>query len=209
MSEILLKNIEVEGLRSDVLIRDGKIASVLPSDNENLVDNDAVETVDCTGKTAVPGFVNMHTHAGMSMMRGIGEDMAFHSWLEKIWEVESKIDEEYVYLATKLACLEMIKTGKEQCQRICWSSSSRPPLRCSSARLRGGRGNTRTGPRNTRSGSGCPRWFRVSGGSSPALGFWWACGPGPRPTGSLVPGLLPWPCCWAGWPSWGCTATST
>lgn len=111
MSEILLKNIEVEGLRSDVLIRDGKIASVLPSDNENLVDNDAVETVDCTGKTAVPGFVNMHTHAGMSMMRGIGEDMAFHSWLEKIWEVESKIDEEYVYLATKLACLEMIKTG--------------------------------------------------------------------------------------------------
>lgn len=111
MSEILLKNIEVEGLRSDVLIRDGKIASVLPSDNENLVDNDAVETVDCTGKTAVPGFVNMHTHAGMSMMRGIGEDMTFHSWLEKIWEVESKIDEEYVYLATKLACLEMIKTG--------------------------------------------------------------------------------------------------
>lgn len=111
MSEILLKNIEVEGLRSDVLIRDGKIASVLPSDNENLVDTDAVETVDCTGKTAVPGFVNMHTHAGMSMMRGIGEDMAFHSWLEKIWEVESKIDEEYVYLATKLACLEMIKTG--------------------------------------------------------------------------------------------------
>ena len=112
MNAILLKNIEVEGVRSDVLIRDGKIISILPAENEQVADNDHdVETIDCTGKTAVPGFVNMHTHAGMAMMRGIGEDMSFHSWLEKIWEIESRIDEEYVYHSTKVACLEMIKTG--------------------------------------------------------------------------------------------------
>ena len=112
MSAILLKNIEVEGVRSDILIRDGKIVSVLPAENEQVLESDsAVETIDCTGKTAVPGFVNMHTHAGMAMMRGIGEDMSFHKWLEKIWEIESRIDEEYVYHATKVACLEMIKTG--------------------------------------------------------------------------------------------------
>ena len=53
----------------------------------------------------------MHTHAGMALMRGIGEDIAFHEWLGRIWDIESGIDEEYVYHATKVACLEMIKTG--------------------------------------------------------------------------------------------------
>lgn len=109
MSSILLKNIEVAGNLSDVLIIDECIASVVPAGEGT--DISADETVDCTGKVATSGFVNMHTHAGMAMMRGIGEDIAFHEWLDRIWQVESKIDEEYVYHATKVACLEMIKTG--------------------------------------------------------------------------------------------------
>jgi 5-methylthioadenosine/S-adenosylhomocysteine deaminase len=60
---------------------------------------------------AIPGFVNMHTHSAMSLMRGIGEDMLFHDWLAKIWAIEEHIDDEYVYWATKVACLEMIRTG--------------------------------------------------------------------------------------------------
>ena len=112
MSKILLKNIVVEGLTSDIRIEDGVIVSLNPSDCQAYSGSDpSEEIVDCTGRAAVPGFVNMHTHAGMSMMRGIGEDMAFHKWLEKIWDVESRIDEEYVYLATKVACLEMVRTG--------------------------------------------------------------------------------------------------
>ena len=108
---ILLKNITVKGEISDILIKDGVISTIRPS-SDIVPDNEVdAELVDCTGKTAVPGFVNMHTHAGMSMMRGIGEDISFHEWLKKIWEVESKIDAEFVYHATKVACLEMIKTG--------------------------------------------------------------------------------------------------
>ena len=60
---------------------------------------------------AIPGFVNMHTHSPMSLMRGIEEDVKFQCWLRKIWEVEKNLDHDYVYWATKLACLEMIKTG--------------------------------------------------------------------------------------------------
>lgn len=105
---ILLKNITVNGEVSDMLIKDGLISSIRHSSDQQ---PDGAETVDCSGKTAVPGFVNMHTHAGMSMMRGIGEDISFHEWLKKIWEVESRIDAEFVYHATKVACLEMIKTG--------------------------------------------------------------------------------------------------
>ena len=111
MGKILLKNIVTEGVVSDILIEGNRISGIFPADASSCQAYQGAEVVDCGGKTAVPGFVNMHTHAGMSMMRGIGEDIAFHEWLDRIWQVESKIDEEWVYHATKVACLEMIKTG--------------------------------------------------------------------------------------------------
>ena len=110
MGKILLKDIVTEGIVSDILIDGNLIAEVSPAGTRE-VSEEGVHIVDCNGKTAVPGFVNMHTHAGMSMMRGIGEDIAFHEWIDRIWQVESKIDAEWVYHATKVACLEMIKTG--------------------------------------------------------------------------------------------------
>ena len=110
MGTILLKNIVSEGIASDILIEGNLIAKVVPSDNQIVVPEGA-EVVDCTGKAAFPGFVNMHTHAGMALMKGIGADIAFHEWLDKIWQAEEQLDEEYVYHATKAACLEMIKTG--------------------------------------------------------------------------------------------------
>lgn len=110
MGKILLKNIEVQGIRSDILVEGQYIRNVAPA-AEMTVIHEGAEVVDCTGKVALPGFINMHTHAGMSMMRGIGEDMAFHEWLASIWEIEKDIDGEYIYHATRMACLEMIKTG--------------------------------------------------------------------------------------------------
>ena len=109
MGKILLKNIVKEGVVSDILIDGNTIAGIYPA--ATMTFGEDVSVVDCGGKTAIPGFVNMHTHAGMSMMRGIGEDIAFHEWIARIWEVESKVDQEWVYHATKVACLEMIKTG--------------------------------------------------------------------------------------------------
>lgn len=110
MGAILLKNIATEEVASNIMIEDNYISKVVPADVEIAVPEGA-EVVDCTGKAVLPGFVNMHTHAGMAMMRGVGEDIAFHEWIDRIWQVESKIDDEYVYHATKVACLEMIKTG--------------------------------------------------------------------------------------------------
>ena len=111
MGNILLKNIVTEGVESDILIEGNTIAGIYPAGSAEVSESENICVVDCEGKTAVPGFVNMHTHAGMSMMRGIGEDIAFHEWLARIWQIESKIDDEWVYHATKVACLEMIKTG--------------------------------------------------------------------------------------------------
>lgn len=114
MGKIILGNIVNGGTASDILIENGKISKISAADTQSDAyarHDDSTEVVDCTGKVAVPGFVNMHTHAGMSMMRGVGEDIAFHEWLDRIWKIEADITPEYVYHATRMACLEMIKTG--------------------------------------------------------------------------------------------------
>lgn len=114
MGKIILGNIVNGGTASDILIENGKISRISAADTQSDAyarHDDSTEVVDCTGKVAVPGFVNMHTHAGMSMMRGVGEDIAFHEWLDRIWKIEADITPEYVYHATRMACLEMIKTG--------------------------------------------------------------------------------------------------
>lgn len=113
MGAILLKNIILDGQVSDVFIDGGIIRGIVragePVPGGDMVSG--VEVVDCSGKAAVPGFVNMHTHAAMSLMRGVGEDLVFSDWIDRIWDVESKIDEEAVYWGTKVACVEMLKTG--------------------------------------------------------------------------------------------------
>ncbi len=113
MGAILLKNIVLDGQVSDVFIDGGIIRGIVragePVPGGDMVSG--VEVVDCSGKAAVPGFVNMHTHAAMSLMRGVGEYLVFSDWIDRIWDVESKIDEEAVYWGTKVACVEMLKTG--------------------------------------------------------------------------------------------------
>ncbi len=109
---ILLRNIEIDGTSRDVLIHKGVISRIAPSGSSlewNLAGD--VEMMDCSGKVAVPGFINMHTHAGMTLMRGVGEDMVFQDWIRNIWAIEEKFDADFVYWSTKVACIEMLRTG--------------------------------------------------------------------------------------------------
>lgn len=107
---ILLKKILLDGCKADILIDGGRISRITPSSGDSTVESGA-EIIDCDGKVAMPAFVNMHTHAAMALMRGMEEDVPLAEWLGKIWEREAKLDEEFVYHSTKVACLEMIKTG--------------------------------------------------------------------------------------------------
>lgn len=61
---------------------------------------------------ALPGLVNSHTHAAMTLLRSYADDLPLKQWLEeKIWPQEEKLDREDIYWGTKLALLEMIRSG--------------------------------------------------------------------------------------------------
>src|SRR5207245_7671983 len=73
---------------------------------------EADKVIDGKWKIALAGFVSLHTRAAMTLFRGWGDDRDLSMWLEtKIWPAEAKLTADDVYWGTKLACLEMIKTG--------------------------------------------------------------------------------------------------
>lgn len=106
---ILLQNIQLNGTPVNLFLEGRLIRRILPFPKTEGLESD--EIVDCTGKAVIPGFVNMHTHAAMILLRGITEDVPLDRWLSKIWTMEAKMDEEFIYWGTKVACLEMIRSG--------------------------------------------------------------------------------------------------
>ena len=69
----------------------------------------------------VPPLVNGHTHAAMTLFRGSGGDLPLMPWLEeRIWPVEAKLEPEDVYWGTRLACLEMIRSGTTRFWDMYW-----------------------------------------------------------------------------------------
>lgn len=121
MKAILLKNITYNNESRDILIEDGIIRKILPSGTGK---EEGAELMDCTGKQAFPGFINMHTHAAMSLMRGMEEDVVFQEWIKKIWHIEKSVDHDFVYWGTKVAALEMIKTGTTTFNDQYWYSDA-------------------------------------------------------------------------------------
>lgn len=104
---VLIKGVLLEGQIKDIFIAQGRIARIAKD-----LDVEADEVIDGKGKAAVPTFVNGHTHAAMTLLRGYADDMPLKEWLEaKIWPIERHMTEQDVYWGTKLACLEMIKSG--------------------------------------------------------------------------------------------------
>ena len=72
----------------------------------------AVETVAGRGLLFLPGLVNTHGHAAMSLLRGYADDLALQDWLENhMWPMEAKFTGDDVYWGAALAAVEMIKTG--------------------------------------------------------------------------------------------------
>ncbi|MFV2035494.1 MAG: TRZ/ATZ family hydrolase [Halocynthiibacter sp.] len=95
-----------------VAIRDGKIVNVLPT-VEAEKKYRATETVDLKSHALLPGFINAHTHAAMTLFRGLADDLPLMDWLQHhIWPAEAKwVGDEFVGDGVQLAMAEMLKSG--------------------------------------------------------------------------------------------------
>jgi 5-methylthioadenosine/S-adenosylhomocysteine deaminase len=104
---------ETVGLR----VEDGLIAKLGPAAEPRAGD----EVIDAEGLLLSPPMVNAHTHAAMTLFRGYGDDLPLMEWLRtKIWPVEAKLHPDDVYWGTRLACLEMIRSGTSRFFDMYW-----------------------------------------------------------------------------------------
>ncbi len=108
---ILIKNANLNGRQTDIFIDEGTIQAIGDQTGTNYKSSADIE-IDAGGDILLPGLVNTHTHAAMSLLRGYADDMVLFEWLsQKIWPLEGHLTGDDVYMGTRLACLEMIKTG--------------------------------------------------------------------------------------------------
>lgn len=113
MAKTLIKNAEIItakdtdkyyiGILDDTI---QVISKELPHDYEE------ANVIDVEGKIAVPGMVNTHTHAAMTLLRSYADDMVLMDWLQnKIWPAEDGLTDDDIYWGTMLSIAEMLKSG--------------------------------------------------------------------------------------------------
>src|SRR5512136_1867939 len=93
-------------------MKDGRIVAVAPS-ADVLREFEASDVVDCSGCAVIPGLVNAHTHAAMTLLRGLADDLRLDVWLHGyMMPVEREfVNPDFVRVGTLLACAEMIRGG--------------------------------------------------------------------------------------------------
>ena len=95
-----------------VVVRNGRIDSVLPAAEAVHLHPDA-DALHLPGHLLIPGLINLHSHAAMSLLRGAADDLPLERWLnERIWPLEAGlVSDDFVHDGTVLACREMLRGG--------------------------------------------------------------------------------------------------
>ena len=107
MNTILIKDVLLNGVRTNILIKGNRFESVHAD-----ASTQADRVIEGEGYAILPPFFNNHTHAAMSLLRGYADDMELDTWLHKhIWPAEGKLTSQDIYRGTRFCILEMIKSG--------------------------------------------------------------------------------------------------
>lgn len=116
----LFKNVNINNNNVDILVNKNIIEKISPG-----IRAEDAQVFAADGMIALPSFVNSHTHAAMTLLRGYADDLELFDWLSNyIWPLEAKLTEDDVYWGTRLACLEMIKCGTTCFNDMYWHSEA-------------------------------------------------------------------------------------
>ena len=108
---MIIKNVSLNGVISNIEIKGNKFSKIYAAVDGELDKTDDL-VLDATGKAILPSFYNGHTHAAMNLLRGYADDLELMDWLNNhIWPMEAKFNSDHIYAGTRLAILEMIKSG--------------------------------------------------------------------------------------------------
>jgi 5-methylthioadenosine/S-adenosylhomocysteine deaminase len=108
MKKLLLRQVLLDNKNVDVLIAGNRFAQIAPS----IAATNETELIDGTGYAIVPPFYNTHGHAAMTLFRGFADDIELFPWLHKyIWPAEKLLTPDDVACASRLAIVEMIRSG--------------------------------------------------------------------------------------------------
>ncbi len=115
MEKILIKDCQYLAFSNEKLaVESGDIlisGDIIEKIGKNIISSDA-KIIEGKDSFVMPGLVNTHSHAAMSLLRSYADDMELRPWLEeKIWPAEENLKGEHVYWGSMLAFLEMIKSG--------------------------------------------------------------------------------------------------
>ncbi|MDR0789492.1 MAG: amidohydrolase [Bacteroidales bacterium] len=120
MNTILIKNITlIDGSQKDILISNGKFDRIAA----NIADKAEI-TIDGKDKTIIPAFYNAHTHAAMALLRSYSEGKSLQSWLNEVWKKEATLTNEDIFNGSRLAILEMIRSGTVFFADMYWKHKS-------------------------------------------------------------------------------------
>ena len=105
--------------KKDILISGSRIESILNPDSNpselctlnSELSQFPFRIIDAEGKLVMPGLINAHTHAYMTIHRNVADDLAFFDWLDAVQRIEDHMTEEDVYWTTLLAIIEMLRSG--------------------------------------------------------------------------------------------------
>ena len=118
MSKLLIENVDyivtideaaTIHRNASVLIVDGTITAIGEID---AAATESAERLDGRNKLLLPGFINLHTHTPMTLLRGLSEDVDLQGFLKRVWAAEgAAMDPETTYLGAQLGALESLQAG--------------------------------------------------------------------------------------------------
>jgi 5-methylthioadenosine/S-adenosylhomocysteine deaminase len=114
---LAITNVTLDGVTVTVRCAAGVIAAI----GSDVVAQPGDEVLDGGGMAIMPGLVNAHTHASMTLLRGYGDDLPLMEWLQtRIWPAEASLTADDVYWGTRLAIVEMLRSGTTHFVDMYW-----------------------------------------------------------------------------------------